>query len=201
MCTFILAFLARDFPKGQIACCKKMSSMLASNFLDEADFLLRQWSCLCIARMSCLSDQGKMNAAERGTQDRLVNMMSDDSAEWVKSGNGREQEEVGSGGMYDRDERAHVRLEVAVVTVEASPPLVPSNYISPNHPDIRHDTRDGKSRMSSGEIITITHISHSNEAWTSVPRPSLKQTEGRTNWVIQDRQSAYTEFCVRTVML
>ncbi|KAJ3739761.1 hypothetical protein DFH05DRAFT_1512697 [Lentinula detonsa] len=132
MCTFILASLARDFPKGQHACWEENVFDACVDLLDEADFLLRQWSCLCIAQMWCGSDQGKMLAANRGTQDRLVNLMSDDSAEvrcaalyalgtfMGASGFKLETEGTrgggGSGGMYDRDERAHFRLEVAVVT-------------------------------------------------------------------------------------
>ncbi|KAJ3774118.1 hypothetical protein FB446DRAFT_492928 [Lentinula raphanica] len=132
MCTFILASLARDFPKGQIACWEEDVFDACVNLLDEADFLLRQWSCLCIAQMWCSSDNGKIIAADRGTQDRLVNMMSDDSAEvrcaalyalgtfMGASGSKMETEGNrgggGSGGMYNRDERAHFRLEVAVVT-------------------------------------------------------------------------------------
>ncbi|KAJ3813805.1 hypothetical protein F5876DRAFT_34250 [Lentinula aff. lateritia] len=132
MCTFILASLARDFSKGQQACWEENVFDACFNLLDEADFLLRQWSCLCIAQMWCGSEQGKMLGVTRGTQDKLVNLMSDDSAEvrcaalyalgtfMGSSGSKVETEGTkgggGSGGMYDRDERTHFRMEVAVVT-------------------------------------------------------------------------------------
>ncbi|KAE9410212.1 hypothetical protein BT96DRAFT_952907 [Gymnopus androsaceus JB14] len=121
MCTFILASLARDFPKGQQACWEEHVFDACFNLLDEADFLLRQWSCLCIAQMWCGFDQGKMLGVSRGTQDKLLNLMSDDSAE-VRCAAGSKLETEGtkggggSGGMFDRDERTHFRMEVAVVT-------------------------------------------------------------------------------------
>ncbi|KAJ3722358.1 raptor N-terminal caspase like domain-containing protein [Lentinula raphanica] len=132
MCTFILASLARDFPKGQVACWEEDVFDACLNLLDEPDFLLMQWSCLCIAQMWCLSDHGKMIGAVRGTQDRLVNMLSNDSAEvrcaalyalstfMGASGSQLDTEGNrgggGSGGMYDRDKQAQFQLEVAVVT-------------------------------------------------------------------------------------
>ncbi|KAJ3817722.1 raptor N-terminal caspase like domain-containing protein [Lentinula raphanica] len=102
MCTFILASLARDFPKEDVfdACL---------NLLDEPDFLLMQWSCLCIAQMWCLSDHGKMI-------DRLVNICAALYALSTFMGAKGNRGGGGSGGMYDRDEQAHFQLEVAVVT-------------------------------------------------------------------------------------
>ncbi|KAF9058349.1 hypothetical protein BDP27DRAFT_1344006 [Rhodocollybia butyracea] len=115
MCTFILASLARDFPKANRHAGKKA-----------------QWSCLCIAQMWCGFDQGKMLGVSKGTQEKLLTLMSDDSAEvrcaalyalgTFMGATGSKQETEGaregggSGGMYDRDERTHFRMEVAVVT-------------------------------------------------------------------------------------
>ncbi|KIK63862.1 hypothetical protein GYMLUDRAFT_40943 [Collybiopsis luxurians FD-317 M1] len=132
MCTFILASLARDFPKGQHACWEEQVFEACFNLLDEPDFLLRQWSCLCIAQMWCGLDQGKAFGVARGTQDKLISLMSDDSAEvrcaalyalgtfMGASGSKLETEGTkgggGSGAMYDQDERTHLRMEVVIVT-------------------------------------------------------------------------------------
>ncbi|KAF5376558.1 hypothetical protein D9757_008290 [Collybiopsis confluens] len=132
MCTFILASLARDFPRGQQACWEEQVFDACFNLLDEPDFLLRQWSSLCIAQMWCGLDQGKSFGVARGTPDKLLSLMSDDSAEvrcaalyalstFMGAGGSTLETEGtkgggGSGAMYDRDERTHFRMEVAIVT-------------------------------------------------------------------------------------
>ncbi|KAF7337789.1 Target of rapamycin complex 1 subunit mip1 [Mycena sanguinolenta] len=49
--------------------------------LDEPDFLLRQWSALCIAQMWDGHDENKVHGVDRGTQDKLIQLLSDDSVE------------------------------------------------------------------------------------------------------------------------
>ncbi|KAK1224893.1 Target of rapamycin complex 1 subunit kog1 [Marasmius sp. AFHP31] len=130
MCSFILAALARDFPKGQQACWDENVFQSCYDRLEEPDYLLRQWTALCIGQMWDGFDQGKMVGVERGTQDKLTHLLSDDSAEvrcaglfalgtFMGASGSRDPEKRGGGGsgaMYDRDERVHFRMEVAVVT-------------------------------------------------------------------------------------
>src|SRR6266576_3047916 len=130
MCSFILAAIARDFPHGQVACWNEGVFDSCYDRLDEPDFLLRQWTALCIAQMWAGNDEIKVYGVDRGTQDKLITMLSDDSAEVrsaalyalgtfmgtsgsadpTKSGGG------GSGTMYHLEERDHFRMEVAVAT-------------------------------------------------------------------------------------
>ncbi|KAL0567020.1 Target of rapamycin complex 1 subunit kog1 [Marasmius crinis-equi] len=130
MCSFILAALARDFPKGQQACWDEAVFQSCYDRLEEPDYLLRQWTALCIGQMWDGFDQGKMVGVERGTQDKLTHLLSDDSAEvrcaalfalgtFMGASGSRDPEKRGGGGsgaMYDQDERIHFRMEVAVVT-------------------------------------------------------------------------------------
>ncbi|KAG7100045.1 hypothetical protein E1B28_001830 [Marasmius oreades] len=130
MCSFILAALARDFSKGQQACWDENVFQSCYDRLEEPDFLLRQWTALCIGQMWDGFDQGKMIGVEQGTQDKLTHLLSDDSAEvrcaalfalgtFMGASGSRDLEKRGGGGsgaMYDRDERVHFRMEVAVVT-------------------------------------------------------------------------------------
>ncbi|KAF5351586.1 hypothetical protein D9758_007263 [Tetrapyrgos nigripes] len=130
MCSFILSALARDFPRGQQACWEEHVFVSCYDRLEEPDFLLRQWTALCIGQMWDGYDQGKMAGVDRGTQDKLTSLLSDDSAE-VRcaalfalgtfmgasgSADPNKRGGGGSGAMYDRDERTHFKMEVAVVT-------------------------------------------------------------------------------------
>ena len=51
MCAFILSAIARDYPAGQNACWRERVFDACFDRLDEGDFLLRQWSALCIAQI------------------------------------------------------------------------------------------------------------------------------------------------------
>ncbi|KAJ2926719.1 hypothetical protein H1R20_g10361, partial [Candolleomyces eurysporus] len=98
--------------------------------LEESDFLLRQWTALCIAQMWDGNDEIKVYGVENGTQDRLIAMLSDDSAEVRSaalyalgtfmgasgSADPNKQGGGGSGTMYQLEERVHFRMEVAVAT-------------------------------------------------------------------------------------
>ncbi|KAM6498755.1 hypothetical protein JOM56_006703 [Amanita muscaria] len=130
MCSFILASICRDFPHGQAACWNEGAFDNCFDKLDEPDFLLRQWTALCIAQMWAGNDEIKVRAVDKGTQDKLIAMLSDDSAEVrsaalyalgtfmgasgsadpIKQGGG------GTGTMYQLEERDHLRMEVLVVT-------------------------------------------------------------------------------------
>lgn len=130
MCAFILATVSRDFYHGQMACWRERVFDSCFEKLKENDFLLRQWSALCIAQIWEGNDEIKVYGVDRGTQDKLVPLLSDaspevraaamyalgtfmgasGSADPAKQGGG------GSGTQYQLEERVHFRMEVAVVT-------------------------------------------------------------------------------------
>lgn len=130
MCAFILSAIARDFPQGQNACWRERVFDNCFERLEEGDFLLRQWSALCIGQIWDGNDEIKVYGVDRGTQDKLITLLSDDSpevraaalfalgtfmgangaADLGKHGGG------GSGTMYQLEERIHFRMEVAVAT-------------------------------------------------------------------------------------
>ena len=130
MCAFILSAIARDFPQGQTACLRERVFDNCFDRLNEGDFLLRQWSALCIGQMWDSNDDIKVYGVDRGTQDVLIGLLSDDSAEVrsaalfalgtflgaTGSANPNKQGGRGSGTMYHLEERIHFRMEVAVVT-------------------------------------------------------------------------------------
>ena len=130
MCSFILAAIARDFAHGQQACWSERVFDNCYDRLEEPDFLLRQWTALCIAQMWDANDEIKVYGVDRGTQDKLIGMLSDDSAEVRSaalyalgtfmgasgSANPNKQGGGGTGTMYQLEERVHFRMEVAVAT-------------------------------------------------------------------------------------
>ncbi|TFK42159.1 hypothetical protein BDQ12DRAFT_677728 [Crucibulum laeve] len=130
MCSFILAALARDHPNGQAACMNENVFEYCYERLEEPDFLLRQWTALCIAQIWAAHDEFKVVGVDRGTQDKLIGMLSDDSAEvrsaalyalgtFMGASGSADPEKTGGGGsgtMYHLDERVHFRMEVAVAT-------------------------------------------------------------------------------------
>ncbi|KAK2464771.1 hypothetical protein APHAL10511_003189 [Amanita phalloides] len=131
MCSFILAAISRDFLLGQSACWHERVFDSCYDRLDEPDFLLRQWTALCIAQMWAGNDEIRIYGVDRGTQDKLITMLSDDSAE-VRSAalyalgtfmgarsstaDSNKQGGGGSGTMPHLEERDHFRMEVAVAT-------------------------------------------------------------------------------------
>jgi regulatory associated protein of mTOR len=130
MCSFILASISRDFPHGQAACWGERVFDNCYDRLDDPDFLLRQWTALCIAQMWCCNDEIKVYGVDRGTQDKLIGMLSDDSAEvraaalyalgtFMGADGLADRNKQGGGGtgtMYQLEERVHFRMEVAVAT-------------------------------------------------------------------------------------
>ncbi|TFK24262.1 hypothetical protein FA15DRAFT_619557 [Coprinopsis marcescibilis] len=130
MCAFILAAVSRDYPEGQKVCWQEGVFDNCYDRLEESDFLLRQWTALCIGQMWDRNDEMKVYGVDSGTQDKLIAMLSDDSAEvrcaalfalgtfLGASGSGKSDHQGGggSGTMYQLEERVHFRMEVAVVT-------------------------------------------------------------------------------------
>lgn len=130
MCSFILASISRDFPHGQSACWGEKVFDNCYDRLEEPDFLLRQWTALCIAQMWDAHDEIRVYGVDRGTQDKLISMLSDDSAEVRAaalyalgtfmgasgSANPNHHGGGGTGTMYQLEERVHFRMEVAVAT-------------------------------------------------------------------------------------
>ena len=130
MCSFILASISRDFPHGQAACWGERVFDNCYDRLDDPDFLLRQWTALCIAQMWDCNDEIKVHGVDRGTQDKLTGMLADDSTEVRAaalyalgtfmgasgSGDPNKQGGGGTGTMYQLEERVHFRMEVAVAT-------------------------------------------------------------------------------------
>ena len=49
--------------------------------LDGPDFLLRQWTALCIAQIWDCNDEIKVYGVDLVTQDKLTGMLADDSTE------------------------------------------------------------------------------------------------------------------------
>jgi regulator-associated protein of mTOR len=130
MCAFILSAIARDFPLGQNACWRERVFDNCFDRLGAEDFLLRQWSALCIGQIWDANDGIKVYGVDRGTQDKLIAMLSDDSCEVraaalfglgtfmgaTGSADLNKQAGGGSGTMYQLEERVHFRMEVAVAT-------------------------------------------------------------------------------------
>jgi regulator-associated protein of mTOR len=82
MCAFILSMVCRGFKQGQMACMNL--DVFGSCFirLGEDDWLLKQWSALCIAQMwADGNDEAKMLAISEHYQDQLIFMLKDNAAE------------------------------------------------------------------------------------------------------------------------
>lgn len=127
MCAFILSAVARDFYNGQMACWRERVFDACFEHLEEGDFLLRQWSALCIAQIWDANDEVKVYGVDRGTQDKLILMLSDDSPEvrsavlyalstFLGAAGGKGEGGGGTGTQYQLEERIHFRMEVAVAT-------------------------------------------------------------------------------------
>lgn len=130
MCCFILSAIVRGSPQAQNVCWHERVFDNCFERLDETDFLPKQWLALCIGQMWDANDDIKIYGVDRGTQDKLIALLSDvspevrsaalfalgtfmgasASADTSKKGGG------GTGSMYHLDERTHFRLEVAVCT-------------------------------------------------------------------------------------
>ena len=130
MCAFVLAAIARDYPHGQNACWREKVFHSCFERLDEGDFLLRQWSALCIGQLWDGNDDIKIFGVDNGTQDKFISLLTDDSPEvraavlfalgtFMGASGSANSTKTGGGGtgtMHPLEERIHFRMEVAVVT-------------------------------------------------------------------------------------
>jgi len=130
MCSFILSAVCRDFPHAQAACWTERVFDNCYDRLEEPDYLLRQWTALCIAQIWAANDELKVYGVDHGTQDKLIRLLSDDSAEvrsaalyalgtFMGASGSADESKKGGGGtgtMYQLEERVHFRMEVAVAT-------------------------------------------------------------------------------------
>ncbi|WFD27941.1 Target of rapamycin complex 1 subunit kog1 [Malassezia nana] len=81
MCAFILAVFCQDFPLGQEACLSTDIMDMCLEHLEDDDFLLRQWSALCLAQLWDHSPVGKARALARDAHGKLCCLLSDASPE------------------------------------------------------------------------------------------------------------------------
>ncbi|QRV97289.1 WD repeat protein [Ceratobasidium sp. AG-Ba] len=130
MCAFILSVIARDHPEGQMACLRQSVFHMCLIRLDDPDYLLRQWSALCIAQLWDGNDEAKKYGIDQGAQDKLSVMMSDHSppvraaamyalAVFLGASGSAIEGRKGGGGTGCRiplQERDQLRLEVAIAT-------------------------------------------------------------------------------------
>lgn len=82
MCAFVLASIARGHRRGQTAVLGERVFHTCVMLLDDEDFLVRQWAALVIGQIwGAGNDEVKVEGVENGVQDRLIAMLSDESAE------------------------------------------------------------------------------------------------------------------------
>ncbi len=147
MCAFILSMVCRGFRQGQMAC---MSQDIFRSCFDalrsNEDWLLKQWSALCIAQVwADGNDDAKMLAIREGYQDELLLALKDESAEvraasmyalgtflgatgMPADANNEPKGGGGTGGQVSLSERRQLKLECGVAQacvlqtkVDASP--------------------------------------------------------------------------------
>ena len=81
MCAFILSVFCQDFPAGQAACLETDAMHSCLEHLEDDDFLLRQWSALCLAQLWDDNDMGKAKGIALDAHGKLCCMLSDASPE------------------------------------------------------------------------------------------------------------------------
>ena len=81
MCAFILAVFCQDFPAGQAACLETDVMHSCLEHLEDDDFLLRQWSALCLAQLWDDNEAGKARAISLDAHGKLCCMLADVSPE------------------------------------------------------------------------------------------------------------------------
>lgn len=81
MCAFILAVFCQDFGLGQDACLETDVMDACLEHLEDDDFLLRQWSALCLAQLWDGNDVGKARALAKDAHGKLCCLLSDASPE------------------------------------------------------------------------------------------------------------------------
>ncbi|KIY73326.1 WD40 repeat-like protein [Cylindrobasidium torrendii FP15055 ss-10] len=133
MCCFILGSLSRDFANGQVACLNENVFDSCLIKLDDPDFLLRQWAALCMAQVWDGNDQAKTEAFTRAANEKLLDLLNDESVEvrcaalfalqtFLGASGSVDVNKRGGGGsgtlmgLFEQDEHIHMRLEVSMVT-------------------------------------------------------------------------------------
>ncbi|SPO41527.1 related to KOG1 - Subunit of TORC1, a rapamycin-sensitive complex involved in growth control [Pseudozyma flocculosa] len=81
MCAFILSVFCQDFPSGQAACLETDAMHSCLEHLEDDDFLLRQWSALCLAQLWDDSDIGKAKGIALDAHGKLCCLLGDASPE------------------------------------------------------------------------------------------------------------------------
>ncbi|WFD33516.1 Target of rapamycin complex 1 subunit kog1 [Malassezia cuniculi] len=81
MCAFILSVFCQDFPAGQEACLETDAMEACLEHLEDDDYLLRQWSALCLAHLWDMNDVGKARAIAMDAHGKLCCLLSDASPE------------------------------------------------------------------------------------------------------------------------
>lgn len=81
MCAFILSVFCQDFPAGQQACLETDTMDSCLEHLEDDDFLLRQWSALCLAQLWDDKEEAKAKALTKDAHGKLCCMLSDVSPE------------------------------------------------------------------------------------------------------------------------
>ena len=81
MCAFILAVFCQDFSLGQDACLETDVMDACLEHLEDDDYLLRQWSALCLAQLWDNNDVGKARAIAKDAHGKLCCLLSDASPE------------------------------------------------------------------------------------------------------------------------
>ena len=71
MCAFILAVFCQDFSLGQDACLETDVMDACLEHLEDDDYLLRQWSALCLAQLWDNNDVGKARAIAKDAHGKL----------------------------------------------------------------------------------------------------------------------------------
>ncbi|KAJ9091099.1 hypothetical protein QFC20_007731 [Naganishia adeliensis] len=135
MCAFILSMVCRGFRQGQVACMGNDVFKSCFTRVESDDWLLKQWSALCIAQMWADGyDAAKMVAIKEGYQDQLIFMLKDESAEvraaamyaigtllgasGMPTGSGEKGADPkgggGTGAQVEMTERQQLKLETGV---------------------------------------------------------------------------------------
>ncbi|KAJ3386492.1 hypothetical protein HDU84_001508 [Entophlyctis sp. JEL0112] len=81
MCAFILSVFCHRFVFAQEACLKNDMLLTLSLHLTDSDSLLRQWTCICLAKLVEDYAFGRECCLREGMQDRIVVLLADVSAE------------------------------------------------------------------------------------------------------------------------
>lgn len=78
MCALIITLFCREFKLGQQKCLTpSIMHACVAHTMDPENPLLRQWSCLCLAQLWDLNNEGKLMAIREGVLPRLSLLLKD----------------------------------------------------------------------------------------------------------------------------